>query len=105
MAARFGAPAQQYASPQRPGYARLGSSPNVNGAGVPAQNGGPGPGPSGPGYGMQHRQASGGGGQRKPDRKDTKEVAWVHWRALKDFLTAWGDKGAFDDKAEMSESC
>lgn len=30
---------------------------------------------------------------RRPDRKDTKETAWVHWRALRDFLAAWADKG------------
>lgn len=96
MAARFGPGAQQFPSPQsgnmplRPGYMRLGSSSSLaNGNGNPPANGGPG------GFPMQQRQVSGGGsGQRNPDRKDTKEVAWVHWRALKDFLTAWGDKGA-----------
>lgn len=94
MATRFGPGAQQFPSPQsgsmRPGYMRLASS---NGP-----TNGP---PNGTSYGHPQRQPSGGGGgsgappMRKPDRKDAKEVAWVHWRALKDFLTAFGDKGAF----------
>lgn len=97
MAARFGPGAQQFPAPQggnmamRPGYMRLGSSTSLS------NNGRASPAPNGQGIPMQQRQVSSGsgagGGQRKPERKDTKEVAWVHWRALKDFLTAWGDKG------------
>jgi hypothetical protein len=87
MATRFGPGAQQFPSPQsgnmRPGYMRLGSSN--------------GPANSPNGYGHQQRPSGGGSGapMRKPDRKDAKEVAWVHWRALKDFLTSFGDKGGF----------
>lgn len=55
--------------------------------------GGPAPGPGA----MQPQQRTGGGGvagaPRRTERKDAKEVAWVHWRALKDFLAAWAEKG------------
>lgn len=37
----------------------------------------------------------GGGSGKRMDRKDTKDTAWVHWRALREFLAAWADKGEF----------
>lgn len=48
-----------------------------------------GPTPGSDGHGQQSRSGSG----KRMDRKDTKDTAWVHWRALKDFLAAWADKG------------
>ncbi|BEI84709.1 hypothetical protein CcaverHIS002_0501100 [Cutaneotrichosporon cavernicola] len=99
MATRFGPGAQQFPSPQngnmRPGYMRLGST---NSATSPSPNGAP--------YSHQQRQPSGGPSAapiRKADRKDAKEVAWVHWRALKDFLTAFGDKESPTARASARE--
>ncbi|CAK9779360.1 hypothetical protein CC85DRAFT_313932 [Cutaneotrichosporon oleaginosum] len=106
MATRFGPGAQQFPSPQsgnmRPGYMRLGST---NSTTTPSPNG----------YGHPQRQPSGGGSggggvgggvgapMRKPDRKDAKDVAWVHWRALKDFLTAFGNKESPTARASARE--
>lgn len=45
----------------------------------------------GPTPGSEGRSGSG----KRMDRKDTKDTAWVHWRALKDFLSAWADKGEY----------
>jgi hypothetical protein len=68
------------------------NSPQTQNSGLPPVNGGGGHGhPGHPGNGQQMpRQTS---ASRRPDKKDTKEVAWVHWRALKDFLATWIDKG------------
>ncbi|GMK58532.1 hypothetical protein CspeluHIS016_0505640 [Cutaneotrichosporon spelunceum] len=77
----------------RPGYMRLGSSATSS-----SPNAAP--------FGHQQRQPSGGGSAgpiRKADRKDAKEVAWVHWRALKDFLTAFRDKESPTARASARE--
>lgn len=123
MASRFGAgpgttSAGAFFQNQRPAYMRMASDQKPNGMPQPqmqplnnSQNGHP---PNGaPGMRQVRQQASNGGGTsrgptpgggpgpigggggsgKRMDRKDTKDVAWVHWRALKDFLAAWADKG------------
>lgn len=121
MASRFGAgpgttSAGAFFQNQRPGYkppamGMNGAMPqpqmqplsngNGNGNGGPMRavrqgsNGGhPRAHGSGSSSGGRDGLGGGGGSGKRMDRKDTKDVAWVHWRALKDFLAAWADKGA-----------
>jgi len=94
----------------RPGYQhmRVANSPQQQTSGLPQpqqMNGGGHQHQGHPAHSAHqgHAQHQGHGGQmqmprqtsaaRRPEKKDTKEVAWVHWRALKDFLASWIDKG------------
>lgn len=86
----------------RPAYMRLpssGSSPNLHAMGN--QPGTPmGPGPNQVLLQQRTGPAGAPGSLRK---KDTKETAWVHWRALKDFLAAWAEKGESPSRSYASE--
>jgi hypothetical protein len=32
----------------------------------------------------------------RPDKKDSKETAYTHWRALRDFLAPWMNNGELE---------
>ncbi|KAL1407089.1 component of the polarisome [Vanrija albida] len=86
----------------RPAYMRLpsaGSSPNLH-----AMGNQPGaPMSAGTNQAMLQQRTGPAGAQGSLRKKDTKETAWVHWRALKDFLAAWAEKESPTARASARE--
>lgn len=91
MASRFGT------QPAQPAYMRMGSSNSltspVNTPNTAVTFGAYGP--HTPARKSSGGPVAGNSNSRRLDRKDTKEIAGVHWRALRDYLAQWGTEGGW----------